>query len=416
MLNVLNLKTLGKLVHPLHRALVSGVQQTIGANGVQLTEDGVNDNGREILHIETRQMCRCEACYGRHSHQKLLMTLGNGVKVTEIMEVSENYISMKWSDGHKGQMPRTMTGAYGPPNTTSVLETYYDVTMRKNSAQVFWTVQGEDNFKAFDYDEVIKSDENTKEFLAHYMKYGIGFLRGIPDEEDIMKFNNIDLKIGNPRVTVFDPVDMVKFKPNADNFAYSSDELPGHTDLPYYNDSSSAQFFICLKNTVEGGESFWIDTFAAMKEVRDERPELFEILAKVPIFFKNDPPGIEINLYSSVPVVELNGNDIRRVRDHIGSSDEYQFMVSTDIETRKLWWDAFTYYKSKVEDDSRKIRHSMRAGDLVMTDNWRVLHGRKSFFVTAPTQERNVATWYIDWNHLQNRMLSVSNGFLDLKS
>ena len=383
--------------------------------GVQLTENGLNDNGKEILHIETRNMCRCESCYGKHSHQKVLLSVCKGVKITEILGVTTNYISMNWSDGHNGLVARTINGAYGPPSATSILDKYYDISMKKNSTQIFWNKQTEDNFKQFNYDDVINSDEKTKEFLAHYMMHGIGFLQGIPEDRNLTDFVNLDLKIGYPRVTAFDTIDIVKFRTNPKNFAYSNDPLPGHLDLSYYNDSPAAQFFTCIKNTVEGGESFWIDTFAALLEVQKEYPEYFEILSKVPIFFRHDPPGTGRSLASSVPVLEMNGTDIRRVRDNTGSTDEYQFVSSTDIETRKIWWDAFTYYRSKIEDDSRKIKHRMSSGDIVITDNWRVLHGRNSFKATEPSQERIVATFYVDWNHLQSRLLSVSDNYLDLK-
>ena len=205
---------------------------------VKLTEHGIKDNGRDLLHVETRNMCRCEVCFGKHSHQKtgLPFSTGNlhpGVTVTDVGRVSEHYLSLTWSDGHSGLIARTIRGEYGPEPVPTILEKYLDLSMRHNRCQTFWSAKSPDNSTLFDYNTVISSLENTRDFLAHYMVHGVVFLTAIPIDKKIPDVIAA-LKCGPIRETILGGVDVVRYKPNPKHPVYSSGSLVGHTDLNYY--------------------------------------------------------------------------------------------------------------------------------------------------------------------------------------
>ena len=173
-----------------------------------------------------------------------------------------------------------------------------------------------------------------------------------------------------------------------------------------YSQNPHVELFHCMENTVEGGDSFWVDAFSAITEVREERPDYFDILSKVPLYQRYTPPGTSVYIRSHHTLVTMLGEDILRVNDNPWSTDTPQAAQSQDLETRKLWWDAYLYYRAKVEDQSRWIVRKLRGGEMVITDNWRVYHGRKEFVRTEEGQERLVGTAYVNWNHLQRVLLS----------
>ena len=155
------------------------------------------------------------------------------MKVTDIGKVSEHYVSLTWSDGHTGLVARTIRGEYGPEPVPTILDKYLDLSMRYNRCQEFWSAKTDQNSKVFDYNTVISSVGNTRDFLAHYMIHGIGFLTGIPADKEMLDIIT-DLKCGPIRETIFGGVDVVRFKPNPANAGYGSGSLAGHTDLNYY--------------------------------------------------------------------------------------------------------------------------------------------------------------------------------------
>ena len=90
--------------------------------------------------------------------------------------------------------------------------------------------------------------------------------------------------------------------------------------------------------------------------------------------------------------------------------DTAQFTRERDLETRKKWWEAYSYYRDLVEDQSSWFVKKLEGGEVVLTDNWRVYHARKEFKMTADGQERIVSTAYMNWNSMANRVLSPEKG------
>ena len=205
----------------------------------KLTDKGIQVDGRELLHIETRNLCRCEQCFGKYSHQRGdLPFVGNkypGVKVESIGRISEHYLGLKWSDGHEGLIGRTLRGDYGAHPIDFRLTKWLDLSLRKNAEQKFWDTPDEEVSKFWDYSWVVENSDNTREFLVHYMKYGIGFLSGIPNHLGMLDVVEEGLQMSPVKRTCFNKVDLVRFKPNPNNTGYGSGRLPAHTDLPFFD-------------------------------------------------------------------------------------------------------------------------------------------------------------------------------------
>ncbi|XP_063690473.1 probable gamma-butyrobetaine dioxygenase [Bolinopsis microptera] len=380
------------------------------SDAVKYTEKGIQLDGRDILHIETRNMCRCEACFGKNAHQCLDQPLSGsfapGIKVEEIGRMSDHYLGLKWSDGHEGLIARTMRGDYGPNPIQSRMEKLLDLTKRKNTEQKFWGEPDAEVSKLWDYSWVIKDVDNTTEFLTHYMRYGIVFLKGIPAEEGMLDVVEEGLKMKPLRRTVFKTVDLVKYKPTPSNPGYGSGGLAPHLDLSYYYQTPHVQFFHCVENTVEGGESFWVDSFSAIKEMSEKRPDLLEVLKTVPVTYRYTPPGTGLFQMTHHCVVNMLGKDIWQTVDQPFNLDSAMFTRFTDTGTREKFWEAYTYYRGLVEDPSRHYTKRLNSGEFVITDNWRVYHARRPFKKTAPEQDRIVSTSYMDWQVMVNRILS----------
>ena len=356
-------------------------------------------------------MCRCETCFGKYSHQKSNIPFDGGnlypdVTVTSIGKVSQHYVNLTWSDGHNGLIARTIRGDYGPEPVPSIIDKYLALSMRENESQKFWVSKSAENYKFFDYSCVISNIDNIREFIAHYMVHGIAFMNGIPGGRDLNDIINQDLKCGPLYETVFGGVDKVRLQPNPINSGYGNGRLAGHNDINYYYQSPHVEFFHCLENTVLGGESFWVDSFAAIKEVSEERRDYFDILTKTPIYHRFTPPGTDRYVRSHHTLVTTLGRDIMRINDNPWSMDTSMATRSLDLETRKLWWEAYLYFRAKVEDPNRWIMRKLKGGEVVMLDNWRVYHGRQEFMKNTEGQERTVATAYVNWNHVQRVLLS----------
>jgi alpha-ketoglutarate-dependent taurine dioxygenase len=72
------------------------------------------------------------------------------------------------------------------------------------------------------------------------------------------------------------------------NIAYTTVHLKHHLDLAYYESPPGFQFLHALRfdETVKGGESTFVDTFAVAEEFRRLHPAHFATFLRVPATFK----------------------------------------------------------------------------------------------------------------------------------
>ena len=96
------------------------------------------------------------------------------------------------------------------------------------------------------------------------------------------------------------------------------------------------QFFHVTENTVEGGESIWTDSFSALREMSEERPDFLEVLKTVPVTYRYTPPGTGIFEMSHHCVVNMLGKDIWQTVDHPFNLDSAICVCKPELRMRKL--------------------------------------------------------------------------------
>lgn len=381
---------------------------TAAAHEVSITSEGLQDGSNTFLHQESRNLCRCLQCCSQYSMAKTMTSVNHGTQLTKILDVDNDFISAKWSDGHTGKIPRNLDAAYGKSAGSSILEKYKDLVQRRNTSQTFWTGEngGDIALEPYQYDVVLADKVELQKFLLHFMEYGVAILKGCPDLDDPTPLLNRDLRYGPVQDTIYGSVVEIKFRSVTDGelVAYTNNELPTHTDFSFYTKTPDILNVYGRKNTVVGGESTYVDTYAVLEEVRDERPDLFKILTEVVAYYRYAVPGKKLNV-SSHRVVEMRGEDIYRVVDMFCELDELEFAKHTDIETRKAWWEAYSYYRNKCMEARTPGARRLDPGDLVMIDNARVLHGRRPF--VDGTGERIMNLMYAEFSHVIPAVLDL---------
>ena len=74
---------------------------------------------------------------------------------------------------------------------------------------------------------------------------------------------------------------IVQSKPGAKNFAYLSDPLPLHTDLPYYEYKPSCNILHCMvQSKSKGGSNLLVDAYHIADRMKQEHPEDYKILTE----------------------------------------------------------------------------------------------------------------------------------------
>lgn len=87
---------------------------------------------------------------------------------------------------------------------------------------------------------------------------------------------------------IYGDISDVKASPSPINIAYSTEELGLHMDLAYYESPPGLQLLHCMKvdDSVEGGQSFFVDSFHAANELRNKYPTHFNTLTRLGATFQ----------------------------------------------------------------------------------------------------------------------------------
>ena len=212
------------------------------------------------------------------------------------------------------------------------------------------------------------------DWLRNIDRYGLAMLTDVPAQSEAVL--DVIALFGIPRETNYGRYFEIKSVPNPINLAATSLGLQVHTDNPYRDPVPTLQFFGCLRNEAVGGESVVVDGFRAAERLRAHAPEDFELLTKHSVQFDFHGGALD-HLRSSRPMIECTPEgQLLCVRFNNRSADAF---TEIPFEVMPDFYRAYRRFATLLTSDELQVEFKLRAGSLFVTDNTRVLHGRKSF-------------------------------------
>ncbi len=194
---------------------------------------------------------------------------------------------------------------------------------------------------------------------------------------------------GFPRETNFGLLFDVRSSPDAQDLAYTSLALDPHTDNPYRDPVPGIQLLHCLVNQTTGGLSTLVDGLAVAEAIAVEDQEAMDVLSRTKVRFRYNED--ETELIESTPMIAL-GED--------GGFSAIHYSPRLDAVPLLPRDELAAFYRARrvldrmLRSERFELRFRLEAGDLVMFDNRRLLHGRTAF---DPTEGlRHLQGCYID--------------------
>jgi gamma-butyrobetaine dioxygenase len=210
-------------------------------------------------------------------------------------------------------------------------------------------------------------------WLRHVDRLGFALLHGVPTTPGAVC--DVVSLFGYVRETNYGRLFDVVSVEEPHNLAFTAMALGNHTDNPYRDPVPQLQLLHCLEAAGEGGESIVVDGFAVAERLRREQPETFDLLARTKVSFRYVEPGA-VDLRHAAPLIELDaGGDLRTIRYNSRSIGP----IDLDPEALPGFYAAHRRFGRLLHDPAMTVGFRMRAGDLFVVDNRRVLHGRRGF-------------------------------------
>jgi len=261
---------------------------------------------------------------------------------------------------------------------------------------VLWGREIANTIPEIPYEEVMKDERGVWKWLNLINIYGFSIVRGVPpnveDTKELVK------RISYIRETIYGGYWDFTADMSMSDTAYTNLELKPHNDGCYFSDPPGLQCFHLLEFNGTGGESILVDGFRVAKELQTLHPESFEFLVKTAIPFHY----IDENHYlrHSRTIIELDDSG-EPIRFTFNNDDRAPFNFPP--EKTQLFYQSLHHLLAILRNPLNAIQFSMKPGNLVTIDNWRVLHGRNAF-----TGHRRLTGCYLNREDLENRMENLS--------
>jgi gamma-butyrobetaine dioxygenase len=218
----------------------------------------------------------------------------------------------------------------------------------------------------------LTSDAELVDWLAQFLELGFIIFTQVPTEPGALL--RVAAVFGYVRQTNFGALFDVRSTPEASDLAYTAVALDPHTDNPYRWPVPGVQLLHCLVNETSGGLSTLVDGFAAAEALRTRDAEAFRVLSQTSVRFRYRDTATE--LVASAPPIEL---------DVTGRVQAVHFSPRLDFVPLRPPGELASYYRARrafdhlLRSPEFEIRFLLNAGELVMMDNRRLLHGRTGF-------------------------------------
>jgi [2-(trimethylamino)ethyl]phosphonate dioxygenase len=253
-----------------------------------------------------------------------------------------------------------------------------------------------------DFSAYLHDDDALRETLRRVASRGLAFLSGAPTEPGAVE--RAVARFGFVRETNYGRTFQVRTEPRPANLAYTPRGLDLHADNPYRDPPPSLQLLHAITVAPRGGENQFADGFAHAAALAREAPDAFAMLRDQPVGFRFTGPGGD-RYETRVPIIETGPDGAARI-----IRLNHRSLRTADLDPAGLdaWYAAYLDFYRRVHDSEHRYERRLEAGDMVIFDNWRMLHGRSAY--ADDTAPRWLEGCYADRDGLLATLARLSTG------
>jgi len=354
-------------------------------------------DGRETAfhRFFLRDNCPCSQCYLPLTREQLfeITDAPADLAIHSAAISAQGDLIIGWTDGHASRFAPGWLRSHAP-DAASRAERH---AAREQS--FIWGREYADALQSFDYGDIMADDGALWAWLGALKSTGLTLIRNVPVEEEAL-LGPIS-RISHLRETNFGRVFDVKSKPRADSAAYTSVNLPAHTDLPTRELQPGVQFLHCLINDATGGESVFVDGFAIGEAMRKQYPAEFATITTTPMAFWNRDDRTDYRW--TAPAIALN---VEGDLDEVRFANFLRGPIDAPTEAMGEIYAALRLFQAMCRDPKYFIERRLAPGDMWAFDNRRVLHARREF--DPQTGARHLQGAYVDRDEINSRWRVLS--------
>ncbi|XP_046898683.1 gamma-butyrobetaine dioxygenase [Hypomesus transpacificus] len=363
----------------------------------RLVEIEWEDGGQSFYPFTwLRDNCQCPLCtlQSAQARSLLLSKLDIHTGVDSVQVSDTNKVCIVWPDQHTSEFdPEWLKKRCFSLAVRQVMQEELFLNER-----VYWDSKLQ--IPTANFEEVLHDDKAALAWLIALRRVGIVYMKGAPVKQG--QVARLSERIGYLRLTFYGHTWQVKDKPMANNVAYTSGKLSLHTDYPALHNPPGVQFLHCLNQACKGGESEVVDGFHMAELLRREDPEAFSTLTSHRVDFTDTGADYcDFKVQSKNRIIDVD-NEERVVRINYNNATR-DSVLDVPLHQVQPFYRALKAYVELMIRPENLVTYMMEPGDLVTFDNWRLLHGRRSY-ISHTDALRHLEGAYLDWDEVMSRL------------
>lgn len=354
------------------RWTISSVETNVGVIRVAWADGHMST----YHHIWLRDNCACNKC-GAHasgSRFQALLDIPDNVSPSAV-RAEASALTITWAnDGHESWFEAKWLREYCYSSVERA---------RRHRKKVLWDGSLSD-LPTVNYQLARENAGERYKMFAHVFEYGFVLLKNVgtlPEETE-----RLARTIGYIRDTHFGPVTDLKLRADLTYISNFPGHILPHSDETYRHIPTGINIFHCIQPSEDGGGvSMLVDGHTCAARLCAEDPNSFAMLTRLPIqherladseMIRSHHPAFTLDWEGNVTEVRLNE------RTMSGLSLPEDLMEPAYRALRKAYRIAY--------DPANRVEHRLEAGEALLFDNLRVLHGRTSFAGKRLLRQSNV--------------------------
>ncbi|WP_271274116.1 clavaminate synthase family protein [Aliamphritea hakodatensis] len=337
-----------------------------------------------------------QECFHPYAKQRLLETFALELPtVATGIEISEDLqrLTLTWPTGkvinYTADYLQTVTQSNGLYDVIKQPVTLWDAnTDRKLFCQV-------------DHQDYLHDDEVLLKALHGIREMGVAIIRDVPLK--ISAAREVMERISYIRSSIFGEMWQLKSDGKIADTGSTPLDISPHSDGTYSHDAPGVMSLLCIDYDAKGGDNVLVDGFKIAQLMKLNHPEAYELLSHVEI------PGQYIGdgayLVAQRPVFHHKNGRLLQVS--FNNHDRAPFILPEPQMSQV--YEALKIFDRLSKDVSNQFTLAMRPGDMIIFDNWRLLHGRKAF-----EGQRHMAGSYINREDFESRLRMLQPRPLDM--
>jgi gamma-butyrobetaine dioxygenase len=358
---------------------ISGMQAILESNCVKVISEGALL--LEMPHLWLRDNCPCDDCRVTETQEKsfILSDVPADISPSDA-RIINNVLLINWPDGHHSNFD---------------IEEVLALSSPRHQQPLNWGQNFQPEY--FSWTEFLSDDAIASEAIQSFLDFGVIVISDAPQALETLEL--LAPRLGPIREMLFDRIHNVCVDTHVYNVAHTPFALPPHNDFASYSFPPSAQALHMLENEVEGGKSIVVDAWAVAEELRQDRPDYFEMLCRFAVPFREFDEANET--YAVEPIVKCDtAGRIISVR----FSNQLMQTMDPMMEGVSGFYQAYHELCVRITDPMQRCTFRLEGGQVLLVAAHRVLHAREAF---TPSGKRHLQDAYFELDHIANKIVQL---------